>query len=194
MVCESSRAVIMGVAGCGKSSLASAWALEAGWAFVEGDALLLGALQVDGQRALRRRRLQPLSAQHLGRQRQHHEGQRARDADDRAQQRAGAHRGAQHGRGLLGHQGGDQRPDGGLGRVLAGMGGVAAATGLGGGTTMIVVLVVAVTLLSLAAAAVSWWRFRYADGPTAVTLRVAGPASWFQTPSTSGTPDASSAA
>jgi gluconokinase len=39
MVFESPRAVIMGVAGCGKSSLASAWALAAGWAFVEGDAL-----------------------------------------------------------------------------------------------------------------------------------------------------------
>lgn len=29
----------MGVAGCGKSSLAAAWALQAGWAFIEGDAL-----------------------------------------------------------------------------------------------------------------------------------------------------------
>ena len=29
----------MGVAGCGKSSLASAWAREAGWLFIEGDAL-----------------------------------------------------------------------------------------------------------------------------------------------------------
>lgn len=39
MVFESPRAVIMGVAGCGKSSLAAAWALETGWTFVEGDAL-----------------------------------------------------------------------------------------------------------------------------------------------------------
>lgn len=39
MVFESPRAVVMGVAGCGKSSLAAAWALEAGWAFIEGDAL-----------------------------------------------------------------------------------------------------------------------------------------------------------
>ena len=39
MVCESPWAVVMGVAGCGKSSLAAAWAAEAGWTFVEGDAL-----------------------------------------------------------------------------------------------------------------------------------------------------------
>jgi putative membrane protein len=47
---------------------------------------------------------------------------------------------------------------------------VAAATGLGGGRTTIVVLAVVVTLLSLAAAAVSWWRFAYTDGPTAVVV------------------------
>ncbi|KPF59943.1 hypothetical protein D621_03215 [beta proteobacterium AAP51] len=31
--------VVMGVAGCGKSSLAQAWAAHSGWCFVEGDAL-----------------------------------------------------------------------------------------------------------------------------------------------------------
>ena len=31
--------VVMGVAGCGKSSLAQAWAAQSGWCFVEGDAL-----------------------------------------------------------------------------------------------------------------------------------------------------------
>jgi putative membrane protein len=45
-----------------------------------------------------------------------------------------------------------------------------AATGLGGGTTTVVALVVGVTLLSLLTAAVSWWRFSYADGPTAVVV------------------------
>ncbi|MGY1815148.1 PH domain-containing protein [Blastococcus sp. SYSU D00820] len=47
---------------------------------------------------------------------------------------------------------------------------IAAATGFGGGTTAVVVLVVAVTLASLAFAAVSWWRFGYLDGPTAVVV------------------------
>ena len=42
-----------------------------------------------------------------------------------------------------------------------------AATGLGGGTTTVVALAVGVTLLSLGTAALSWWRFTYADGPTA---------------------------
>jgi gluconokinase len=31
--------VVMGVAGCGKSSLAQAWAAQRGWCFIEGDAL-----------------------------------------------------------------------------------------------------------------------------------------------------------
>lgn len=47
---------------------------------------------------------------------------------------------------------------------------VAAAVGFGGGTTTVVVLVVAVTLASLAFAALSWWRFGYADGTTAVVV------------------------
>ncbi|TFV80176.1 hypothetical protein E4P40_18000 [Blastococcus sp. CT_GayMR20] len=45
-----------------------------------------------------------------------------------------------------------------------------AATGFGGGTTTVVALVVGVTLLSLGTAALSWWRFRYADGPTSVVV------------------------
>jgi putative membrane protein len=45
-----------------------------------------------------------------------------------------------------------------------------AATGFGGGTTTVIALVVGVTLLSLATAALSWWRFRYADGPTSVVV------------------------
>jgi putative membrane protein len=45
-----------------------------------------------------------------------------------------------------------------------------AATGLGGGTTTVVALIVGVTLLSLATAALSWWRFRYVDGPTSVVV------------------------
>jgi putative membrane protein len=45
-----------------------------------------------------------------------------------------------------------------------------AAIGLGGGTTTVVLLVVGVTLLSLVTAALSWWRFGYADGPTAVVV------------------------
>jgi putative membrane protein len=47
---------------------------------------------------------------------------------------------------------------------------IVAATGFGGGTTSVVALVVGVTLLSLATAALSWWRFSYADGPTAVVV------------------------
>lgn len=42
MVFEASKqavVVVMGVAGCGKSSLAAAWAARRGWAWVEGDAL-----------------------------------------------------------------------------------------------------------------------------------------------------------
>lgn len=37
MVYQPARWVVMGVAGCGKSSLASAWAAHEGWAFVDGD-------------------------------------------------------------------------------------------------------------------------------------------------------------
>jgi gluconokinase len=37
MVYQPERWVVMGVAGCGKSSLASAWAAHSGWAFVDGD-------------------------------------------------------------------------------------------------------------------------------------------------------------
>lgn len=39
MVSESPRALIMGVAACGKSSLASAWAAQRGWQFIEADGL-----------------------------------------------------------------------------------------------------------------------------------------------------------
>jgi putative membrane protein len=45
-----------------------------------------------------------------------------------------------------------------------------AATGLGGGTTTVVALVVGITLLSLLTAALTWWRFSYADGPSAVVV------------------------
>jgi putative membrane protein len=45
-----------------------------------------------------------------------------------------------------------------------------AATGIGGGTTTVIALVVGITLLSLTTAALSWWRFTYADGPTAVVV------------------------
>lgn len=37
MVYAVSLWVVMGVAGCGKSSLAAAWAAHSGWAFVDGD-------------------------------------------------------------------------------------------------------------------------------------------------------------
>ncbi|MGY1824195.1 PH domain-containing protein [Geodermatophilus sp. SYSU D00079] len=47
---------------------------------------------------------------------------------------------------------------------------VAAVTGFDDGLTTVVVLAVAITALSLAAAALSWWRFSYADGPTAVVV------------------------
>jgi putative membrane protein len=47
---------------------------------------------------------------------------------------------------------------------------VAAATGVGGGTRTFVVLAVAITLFSLLTAFVSWWRFGYDDGPTAVVV------------------------
>jgi putative membrane protein len=47
---------------------------------------------------------------------------------------------------------------------------IGAAIGFDGGTTTVVALVVAVTLASLGFAALSWWRFGYADGPTAVVV------------------------
>ncbi|MGY1741240.1 MULTISPECIES: PH domain-containing protein [unclassified Blastococcus] len=47
---------------------------------------------------------------------------------------------------------------------------LAAAIGLDGGAATVVVLVVLVTLASLAFAALNWWRFGYADGPTAVVV------------------------
>ena len=47
---------------------------------------------------------------------------------------------------------------------------IAAATGFGGGTRTVVALVVGVTLLSLLTAALSWWRFSYVDGPSAVVV------------------------
>jgi putative membrane protein len=47
---------------------------------------------------------------------------------------------------------------------------VVAAAGLGGGTTTVVLLAVGITLLSLGTAALSWWRFGYADGPSAVVV------------------------
>jgi putative membrane protein len=45
-----------------------------------------------------------------------------------------------------------------------------AATGLGGGRTTIILLAVAVTLFSLLMAALTWWRFSYAVGPSAVVV------------------------
>jgi putative membrane protein len=47
---------------------------------------------------------------------------------------------------------------------------IVAATGFGGGTRTVIALVVGVTLISLLTAALSWWRFSYADGPTAVVV------------------------
>jgi putative membrane protein len=47
---------------------------------------------------------------------------------------------------------------------------IAAAGGFGGGTTTVVIMAVAITLFSLATAALSWWRFGYTDGPTAVVV------------------------
>ncbi|WP_448626015.1 PH domain-containing protein [Geodermatophilus sp. URMC 64] len=48
--------------------------------------------------------------------------------------------------------------------------GLGAAVGFNGGTPAVVALVVGVTLVSLATAALSWWRFGYVDGPTAVVV------------------------
>ena len=45
-----------------------------------------------------------------------------------------------------------------------------AATGFGGGRTTMILLAVGITLLSLATAALTWWRFSYADGPSAVVV------------------------
>jgi uncharacterized membrane protein YdbT with pleckstrin-like domain len=47
---------------------------------------------------------------------------------------------------------------------------IAAVTGFDDGLVTVVVLAVVITTLSLAAAALSWWRFGYADGPTAVVV------------------------
>ncbi|TFV53847.1 hypothetical protein E4P43_00720 [Blastococcus sp. TF02A-35] len=47
---------------------------------------------------------------------------------------------------------------------------VVAGIGFGGGVTTVVLLAVAITLVSVAAAALSWWRFSYADGPSAVVI------------------------
>jgi putative membrane protein len=47
---------------------------------------------------------------------------------------------------------------------------IVAATGFGGGRTTIILLAVAVTLLSLVTATLTWWRFSYADGPSAVVV------------------------
>jgi len=48
--------------------------------------------------------------------------------------------------------------------------GLAAAVGFNGGTPAVVALAVGATLVSLATAVLSWWRFSYADGPTAVVV------------------------
>jgi putative membrane protein len=45
-----------------------------------------------------------------------------------------------------------------------------AVTGFGGGRTTYILLAVGITLLSLLTAAISWWRFSYADGPSAVVV------------------------
>jgi putative membrane protein len=47
---------------------------------------------------------------------------------------------------------------------------VAAGRGLGDGPTTVIALAVGITLLSLLGAAVSWWRFGYAVGDTAVVV------------------------
>jgi putative membrane protein len=48
--------------------------------------------------------------------------------------------------------------------------GIGAAIGVNSGRGVVVAMVVAVTLVSLATAALSWWRFSYLDGPTAVVV------------------------
>jgi putative membrane protein len=47
---------------------------------------------------------------------------------------------------------------------------VGAAIGFDGGTTAVISLAVGLTVLSLLTAALSWWRFGYVDGPTAVVV------------------------
>ncbi|HEX2072958.1 MAG TPA: PH domain-containing protein, partial [Geodermatophilus sp.] len=47
---------------------------------------------------------------------------------------------------------------------------VAALVGLDDGLLTVVVMAVVITALSLVAAVLSWWRFGYADGPTAVVV------------------------
>jgi len=47
---------------------------------------------------------------------------------------------------------------------------IGAAAGFDGGTTAVVLLVVGITLLSLVTAGLTWWRFSYADGPSAVVV------------------------
>ena len=47
---------------------------------------------------------------------------------------------------------------------------IGAATGFDGGTTAVVLLVVGITVLSLVTAGLTWWRFTYADGPSAVVV------------------------
>ena len=45
-----------------------------------------------------------------------------------------------------------------------------AVTGFGGGRTTIILLAVGITLLSLLTATLTWWRFSYADGSSAVVV------------------------
>jgi putative membrane protein len=45
-----------------------------------------------------------------------------------------------------------------------------AVTGFGGGRTTIILLAVGITLLSLLTVTLTWWRFSYADGPSAVVV------------------------
>ncbi|WP_232797171.1 PH domain-containing protein [Blastococcus atacamensis] len=47
---------------------------------------------------------------------------------------------------------------------------IVAGFGFGGGLTTVAILAVGITVVSLAAAALSWWRFSYADGPSAVVI------------------------
>jgi putative membrane protein len=47
---------------------------------------------------------------------------------------------------------------------------IGAATGFDGGTTAVVSLVLGITALSLLTAALTWWRFGYADGRSAVVV------------------------
>jgi putative membrane protein len=47
---------------------------------------------------------------------------------------------------------------------------IGAATGFEGGTTTVVSLAIGITMLSLITALLSWWRFGYGDGDTAVVV------------------------